>query len=109
MGTIVDTRSITRRLTEFREALTEQIQVAELIVFGSHLEGNATADSDIDVIIVSDDFASMTEDERLDILEDAAGLAEPIIHAWGFTRREIEQASELTTLGYARAAGLRVA
>jgi hypothetical protein len=38
-GQIMDTRPITRRLTEFREALTEQIQVAELIVFGSYLEG----------------------------------------------------------------------
>jgi predicted nucleotidyltransferase len=103
------TRPITRRLTGFRKALATQIQVAELIVFGSHLEGNATEDSDIDVIVVSDDFVGMTENERLDILEDAAGLEEPLIHAWGFTRREIEQAGELTTLGYARAAGLRVA
>ncbi|HEX9596848.1 MAG TPA: nucleotidyltransferase domain-containing protein [Anaerolineales bacterium] len=105
----MDTRPIARRLTEFRKALAKQIQMAELIVFGSYLEGNATEDSDIDVIIVSDDFTGMTEDERLDILEDAAGLDEPIIHAWGFTPREMEQAGELTTLGYARTAGLRVA
>jgi predicted nucleotidyltransferase len=104
----MDTRAVSRRLAAFRAALTGQIHVAEIILFGSHLEGNATADSDIDVIVVSDDFAAMTEDERLDILEEAAGLDEPIVHAWGFTRREIEQASELTTLGYARTAGVRV-
>jgi hypothetical protein len=105
----VDTQSIDRRLAGFRKALAQQIQVAELIVFGSYLEGSATDDSDIDVLVVSNDFAGMTEDERLDILEDAAGLTEPFIHAWGFTSAEIEQASELTTLGYARTAGLRVA
>ncbi len=105
----MDTRTVDRRLAEFRKAVAKRIRVAELIVYGSYLEGNATEDSDIDVLVVSNDFAGMTEDERLDILEDAAGLTEPFIHAWGFTSAEIEQASELTTLGYARTAGLRVA
>lgn len=98
----MDTRAIAQVLTDFREILSAQIEVRELIVFGSYLEGTATEDSDLDVIVVSDDFEGMSEDERLDIVEAAAESSDPPIHPWGFTRREVESASELTTLGYAR-------
>ncbi len=39
------------------------------IVFGSCTEGTATAESDSDVIVVSDAFATMSADERLWRLE----------------------------------------
>jgi hypothetical protein len=81
--------------------------VDQVIVFGSYLEGNATEDSDIDVLVISDDFKSLDEDQRLDLLYEAKGFIEPPIHPWGFTPEELEKASELTTLGYARTAGIR--
>ena len=77
-----------------------------MYIFGSYLEGNPTTDSDIDVIVVSDDFQTMDEDKRLDILEEAASDIEPDIEAWGFTNRELENADELSTLWYARTSGI---
>jgi predicted nucleotidyltransferase len=103
----MDTRTVEQALADFRATLAERITVEELIVFGSYLEGTATEDSDLDVIVVSDDFEALSEDERLDILEEAVEASEPPIHPWGFTRSEMETASALTTLGYARASGLR--
>jgi len=68
---------------------------------------NATDDSDIDVIVVSEDFKSMNEDQRLDLLYEKSLQIRPEIHPWGFTPEEIERASELTTVGYVRTAGFR--
>ena len=103
----MDTRSIEEPLGQFVRVLSQAIRVNQVIVFGSYLEGTATAESDVDVIVVTDDFEHLMEDERLDILEAAAEGIEPSIHAWGFTNHELEEASALTTLGYARQAGIR--
>jgi predicted nucleotidyltransferase len=105
----MDTKTIEEPVRIFQKALSQKIRVGELILFGSFLNGKATEASDIDLIVVSDDFKRLTEDERLDILEAAAESIEPEIHPWGFTPEEIEQASELTSLGYARKAGVRFA
>jgi hypothetical protein len=106
----MDTRAIEQVISDYRNALALSIQVQEIILFGSHLEGSATPDSDVDLIVISHDFAALSEDERLDILEDAAEVAAPtvaaIIHSWGFTPQEVAQASHLTTLGYVREEGL---
>jgi predicted nucleotidyltransferase len=104
----MDTRAIKHILKKYRAALSQAIRVQELIVFGSQLEGMASEGSDLDVIVVSNDFATLSEDERLDILEEAAEATSPLIHAWGFTEQELAAASELTTLGYARQAGMRI-
>jgi uncharacterized protein len=103
----MDTRAVEQVIAQYRSALAPTIRVKEIILFGSHLEGTATEDSDVDVIVISEDFATLTEDERLDILEDVAEVVAPLIHPWGFTPKEINQASKLTTLGYAREAGAR--
>jgi predicted nucleotidyltransferase len=103
----MDIRTIGKVIRSYRAALAAEIDIDEIIVFGSHVEGTATEDSDLDVIVVSNDFAAMPENERLDLLEDAAEAVEPLLHPWGFTTEEFESASELTTLGYARMAGLR--
>ena len=104
----MDTRTVERIVKSFQQTLAEDIDVTEIIIFGSHLEGTATEDSDLDVIVVSEDFATLSEDERLDILEDAAEATESLLHPWGFTPQEVAAASRLTTLGYARDAGLRI-
>jgi predicted nucleotidyltransferase len=78
-----------------------------VIIFGSYLEGLATEESDIDVLVISDEFAGLNEDNRLDILDAAAEGIVPEIHPWGFTSDELKKAHRLTTLGYAREKGVR--
>ncbi len=103
----MDTQKIQKPLTQFLQHIPKHIRIAEIIVFGSYLEGNATEDSDIDVFVISDDFISLSEDQRLDILYHASVSIDPEIHPWGFTTDELAKASRLTTLGYARESGYR--
>lgn len=92
---------------QYHKELARKIKVNQMIVFGSHLEGTARADSDVDIFIISEDFTKLDFDQRWDILFDAAEDIEPDIDAWGFTPKELAEAGKLTTLGYAREAGIR--
>src|SRR4030067_1125623 len=48
-----------KTLIQFVKNIPASIKVDQVIVFGSYLEGTARPDSDIDVIVVSDDFRGM--------------------------------------------------
>ena len=102
----MDIKRIKIPLDQFLKKMPKSIQVDQVIIFGSYLEGTATKDSDIDVLIISEDFRNLNEDQRLDILYEARGFSEPIIDPWGFTHKELSDASKLTTLGYARDQGI---
>ena len=103
----MDIRQINQPLKKFIKAVSQKVAVDEVIIFGSRLEGNAREDSDIDVIVVSNDFKQMKEDDRLDLLYKASAFIEPPIHPWAFTADELKQKSELTTWGHARTSGFR--
>jgi predicted nucleotidyltransferase len=47
------------------------IRISMLVLFGSFARGNFTESSDIDIVVVSDDFAGKGYWERIDILSDA--------------------------------------
>lgn len=102
----MDIDQVKQPLTQFIKKAAQSIQVDEVIVFGSYLEGNATEESDIDVFIISEDFQKMAFENRLSILDTAADGIRPIVQAWGHTRGELKSASHLTLLGYARDNGL---
>jgi hypothetical protein len=67
----------------------------KIILYGSYAKGNPREDSDIDLIVISDDFKDMNLRERLEILGIAAGrVFEPTIEALGYTSKEIKQKKE---------------
>jgi predicted nucleotidyltransferase len=103
----MDIDTIHQPLSQFLQTVSKRVKVEEMLLFGSYLEGTATAESDIDVVVVSDDFRRMRHDKRLDLLDAAAEGIAPEIQAWGFTTRELEHAPELSTLWHARTAGVR--
>lgn len=49
---------------------TRGIRVNKIVLYGSFAKGTATPSSDIDVVVVSDDFAGKGYWERIDILSD---------------------------------------
>jgi predicted nucleotidyltransferase len=104
----MDISQIQQPLNQFLQAVSQDIQIDQLILFGSYLEGNAGPDSDIDVVVVSENFRTIDPFDRSRLLDKAAGDIAPEIQAWGFTPEELEAADELTTLGYARTAGVRI-
>lgn len=59
-------------IERFGKALERRgVRVARMILFGSYASGDFHAGSDIDLIVISDDFAGKGYWERLDVLDDA--------------------------------------
>lgn len=67
-------------IQKFAEALKQQgLKVDKIILFGSQARGDAREDSDIDLLVVSPDFAKMPFHRRFEILGTAiARVREPI-------------------------------
>ena len=103
----MDIQTIKKPLDQFYKNLVSKIQVDSLIIFGSRSEGTERADSDIDIIVVSNDFKSIRSDKRLKILDSASTNITPEIQAWGFTKDEFESAGDFSTVGYARSKGYK--
>jgi len=65
------------------------IRPVQVYLYGSYARGTATEGSDVDLIVVSPDFAPLNFRERLEILGVAAArLLEPI-QAVGYTPEEM--------------------
>lgn len=78
-----------------------------MIVFGSYAQGTATQESDVDVIVVSNDFKKLRSPQRLRVLDTASRYLKPEIVAAGFTKAEMDRFGTLTIVGQARENGLR--
>ena len=66
------------------------IRPQKIILYGSFASGQPREDSDIDLIVISDDFKNMNFRERLEILGLAAGRVFEPIEAIGYTEEEIK-------------------
>jgi len=73
----------------FKNALESiNIRVDQLILFGSHAEGTAREDSDIDLVVISSSFSDKRYWERINILTDAIYQVFAPIEASAFTPDE---------------------
>jgi len=92
-------REIEEIINKFKGVVDELgIKPKEIILYGSYAEGTARDDSDIDLIVVSNDFEKMNLRERLELLGLAAGRVFEPIEALGYTEAEIEEAKKETFL-----------
>lgn len=64
------------------------IKPEKIVLYGSFAKGHPREDSDIDLIVISDDFKSMNIRERLETLGLAAGRVFEPIEAIGYTAEE---------------------
>jgi predicted nucleotidyltransferase len=69
-----------------------------ILLFGSYAAGTAREESDIDLVVVSEDFQNMNLRERLELLGLAAGRVYEPIEALGYTEAEIEAERQGTFL-----------
>ncbi len=84
-------RKIKGIIERFRQELSKLgINAEKLIVYGSYAKGTFREDSDIDLIVISDDFQNLNFRERLETLGLAAGRVFEPIEALGYTAKEIE-------------------
>jgi predicted nucleotidyltransferase len=56
----------------FADRLLEQkLNISKIILFGSHAAGTADMESDIDIVIVSEDFKKKNIFKRVDLIKNA--------------------------------------
>ncbi len=76
-------------ITKYKQRLeTLGIKVQKIVLYGSYTSGNVKEESDIDLVVVSDDFRDMDLWERLCLLGRARiGIKRPM-EILGLTREE---------------------
>ncbi len=87
----MDKGTVLEIIERFRTILeSKKVKIRKIILFGSYAKENHRDGSDIDVIVISDDFASMSYWERIDLLSEVIyEIFEPI-EAFSFTPNEWE-------------------
>jgi hypothetical protein len=95
----MDTR-VYQIIKKYRDALSKSgIQADRIILFGSHAFGEAKEYSDIDLVVISNDFKGVDLIERLEILgKTAARIMEPV-EALGYTEEEFSLKGKGTFIG----------
>ena len=69
---IMDKKTVLKILSRFRKALESQgIMIEKLVLYGSFATESYHEGSDIDVVVVSEDFTGKGYWERIDILTEA--------------------------------------
>jgi predicted nucleotidyltransferase len=82
-----------------RELTNLGIRTEKIILYGSYAKGNPRQGSDIDLIVVSNDFKSFNLRERLELLGLAAGKVFEPIEAFGYTPKELKSEEKESFLG----------
>jgi predicted nucleotidyltransferase len=88
----MDKKSVLNIIERLKNILEQrEVKVNKIILFGSYARGNYNESSDIDLVIISDDFETMNYWERIDFLSGAIyEIFEPI-EALSFTPSEWEK------------------
>lgn len=84
-------QKVTEIIKKFKETMAMQgINIDKIILFGSHAQGTAGKYSDIDLVVISKDFAAMGFKQRCEVLGRViAEIMEPI-EPLAYTPEEFE-------------------
>ena len=96
-------------ISQYKSVLrTLGISVDRAILFGSFVNGNARKDSDIDLIVISEDFKKMNLRQRLEVLGIAAVRIMQPIEAQGYTLKEIKSSEKSKFLSHILKVGIGI-
>ena len=88
----MDKKAAVDIVTRFRQGIEARgVRPLKIILYGSFAAGTQREVSDIDIIVVSDDFTGKTYWERLDLLADALYEIFAPIEVLALTREEWER------------------
>jgi len=98
----MDKKAVLRIISDFAEALeAEKLKPQKIVLFGSHSTNTQREDSDIDVVVISEDFADKDYWERIDILSAAVLAVFQPIEVIAMTPQEWQSGDSLIA-DYAR-------
>ena len=94
------TRQAIKKIVDQYRAVLEKfgIHAERVVLYGSFAQGKDRADSDIDLVVISQDFKGLNLRERLEILGKAAARVMKPIEARGYTPQEMKKTSSLSFL-----------
>jgi hypothetical protein len=90
------------------ELLKLGIKARRVILYGSFAKGMPRRDSDIDLLVISDDFAGMNLRQRLEVLGVAAARILKPIEAYGCTEADLRNLSEASFLKEILTSGITI-
>lgn len=104
-------KNIRKIINLYKKDLEKKIKVSSMVLFGSQVSGKKQMDSDIDLLVISQNFKRMNPDKRLELLYKER--KNPItfkysMDIFGVTPEEYENASDLTILGEIKETGIKV-
>lgn len=107
----MDRKKIDRIIKIYLKDLSKQIKIDKAILFGSAVAGKLSRDSDIDLLILSPEFAEMSIGDRFDLLtsarKDELTQLTPM-DIFGLTQSEYDQGTELSVVGEIKETGIVV-
>jgi len=109
MAMAYEDRELTRRIAHYLAFVGRHVRVERAFLYGSYAYGVPRSRSDVDLVVLSPDFAQMDRrrrQEQLAIWAWQAGVGD--IEALGLTPEEFEAASDLSLLGEVRERGIVV-
>jgi len=90
----MDKRAVIEIVERFRLILEkDNIKINKIILYGSFANNTNNNDSDIDLIVISDDFDNFNYWERIDLLSNAIYKIFEPIEAFSFTTNEWENSN----------------
>jgi predicted nucleotidyltransferase len=102
-------RELVRRIAHYLAFVGQHVRVERAFLYGSYAYGVPRSRSDIDLVVLSPDFARMDQrrrQEQMSIWAWQAGVGD--VEALGLTPEEFEAASDLSVLGEVRERGIVV-
>jgi uncharacterized protein len=92
----MDKGAVLKIVADFGKALeSEGVKPQKIILFGSHSTGTQREDSDIDLVVISEDFTGKDYWRRIDILSNAIFAVFKPIEAIAMTPEEWERGDSL--------------
>jgi len=106
---VLEPFEVRQQVQRFVDELSRYVHVERAVLFGSYAYGTPHEDSDIDLAVVSPDFAKLSRLERLEFLEEIAWDAQTHrIEPVGFTNEELESAGIASVVSEIRDRGVIV-
>lgn len=93
----IRTEELVRRAIDY---LRQRVRVDQAILFGSHARGNTDEWSDIDLAVISVDFARMSHPKLMDLLVEVSLAVDPSVEVRPYTPRDLREARPSNFLGH---------